>query len=134
MARVSLCPHYTISRSGFAKLSQADRGPGRFPFRSVCRPYQRQSKSKAKCTRGARRFFSLSLILPGRRRTLNLRRITLRALPAGVCVALRALTVSLQLQAISLRILHARRISCTSSRLSSPLVSRSPWLRQVVLS
>ncbi len=48
----------------------------------------------------ARLAFLLSLILPGRRRTLNSRRIALRALPSA-CVSYAP--VSLQLRAISCR-------------------------------
>lgn len=67
MARVFLYALIISYRSGFAKLSrQLDRGAsGRF-VPSVCQPYQRQSKRKAKCTRIARPcVFPLSLILPG---------------------------------------------------------------------
>ncbi len=78
--------------------------------------------------------FSLSLILPGRRRTLkSLERIALRALPAGVCYALRCeSTTAGHLVLMSLACLA--KMSCTSSRLNAPLVSAVSRLRQVVLS
>ncbi len=86
MARVFfMSPLYHIV-PGFAKLfHQRDRGPLDGSVPSVCRPsYQEQSKSKAKCTRGVRRAFSLSLILPGRRRTPKLpQAYCAGALPAG---------------------------------------------------
>ncbi len=113
-------------RSGFAKaVPQLDRGPLDGSVPSVCRPYQRQSKSKAKCTRGARPCLSLSLILPGRRQDAK----PPDALPCGRCpqevtVAFYALRCeSTTAGHPRCGVLHALQMSCTSSRLNSPLVS-----------
>ncbi len=100
----SLCPIIPY-RSGFAKLSrQLDQASGRFRSRHrFADLIQEQSKSRGSMhSRCSALPFSLSLILPIRR-TLNLRRIALRALPAGPCVALRAPRVSLQLRVSSCR-------------------------------
>ncbi len=82
-------------RSGFAKLSrQLDRGAsGRFPFRrfaDLIKDNQKQRLNTLAVLGLA--FFFTSLITPGRRRTLNLRRIVpCGRCPREYCVALRAL-------------------------------------------
>ena len=74
---------------------------------SVCRPYQRQSKSKAKCTRGARPcLFLLSLICQVCRRTLYLQTHCLAGVARrGVRRATRS-AMGLQLRAIIMQVLH----------------------------
>lgn len=111
MARVFLYAPIISYRSDFANLFQAvsvslTTGLWTFPP-SVCRPYQRQSKSKAKCTRGARPcLFLLSLILPGRRRTINLQTHCLAGVARrGVRRATRS-AMGLQLRAIIMQVLH----------------------------
>ncbi len=67
-------------RSGFAVVRQLDRGLLICSVPSVCTTLSKDNRA-AKCTRGARPcLFFLSLILPGRRRTLNLQTQLLRAL------------------------------------------------------
>lgn len=108
MARVFLYAPIISYCSGFAKLSrQLDRGPLDGSVPSVCRPYQRQSKSKAKCTRGARPcLFLLSLICQVCRRTLYLQTHCLAGVARrGVRRATRS-AMGLQLRAIIMQVLH----------------------------
>lgn len=111
MARVFLYAPIISYRSDFANLFQAVSASltaGLWTLSpSVCRPYQRQSKSKAKYTRGARPcLFLLSLILPGRRRTLYLQTHRLAGVARrGVRRATRS-AMGLQLRAIIMQVLH----------------------------
>ena len=112
MARVFLYVPIISYRSDFANLFQAvsaslTAGLWTFPP-SVCRPYQRQSKSKAKCTRGARPcLFLLSLICQVCRRTLNLQTHCLAGVARrGVRRATRS-AMNLLLPAIIMQVLHA---------------------------
>ena len=92
----------------FSTLSR-QRTAGLWTVHSVgLRPYQRQSKSKAKCTRGARPcLFLLSLIFQVCRRTLNLQTHCLAGVARrGVRRATRS-AVSLLLPAIIMQVLHA---------------------------
>ncbi len=71
----SLCPHHTPYRSGFAAAAN-DRGPLDSSVPSVLptlskKTIKKQAKMHSRCSALP---FSLSLILPGHRRTLNLRR------------------------------------------------------------
>ncbi len=108
-------------RSGFPALPLSlTAGLGR--FRSVrFADLIKTIKSKAKCTRGARRPFSLSLIFADRRRTLSLQ-THCRAGCAQGCVALRARCESTT-AGHSCRCLHALQDVMPRLRLSSPLVS-----------
>lgn len=111
MARVFLYAPIISYRSDFANLFQAvsvSLTPGLWTFPpSVCRPYQRQSKSKAKCTRGARPcLFLLSLICQVCRRTLDLQTHCLAGVARrGVRRATRS-AMGLQLRAIIMQVLH----------------------------
>ena len=130
MARVFLYAPIISYRSDFANLFQAvsvSLTPGLWTFPpSVCRPYQRQSKSKAKCTRGARPcLFLLSLIFRSADGRYTSRRIALRALPAGVCVALRAPLKGYRCKPSSCRSCKPCKMSCTSSRVSSSVSALS---------
>ncbi len=81
-------------RSGFAKLScQPDRRPLDGSVPSFARPYQRQSKSKAKCTHGCSAFSLACCRSPTDAKRPDA--FALRALPQG-CASRRA-AVSLQL-------------------------------------
>ena len=93
----------------FNRSRPVDHGPLDVPAVG-CRPYQRQSKSKAKCTRGARPcLFLLSLILPGRRRTLNLQTHCLAGVARrGVRRATRS-AMGLLLPAIIMQVLQTSK-------------------------
>jgi hypothetical protein len=114
LARVFLYAPIISYRSDFANLFQAvsvslTTGLWTFPP-SVCRPYQRQSKSKAKCTRGARPcLFLLSLILPGRRRTLNLQTHCLAGVARGGVRRATRSAVGLLLPAIIMQVLQTSK-------------------------
>jgi hypothetical protein len=111
---VFVLPLYHFHRGLSAKLCiffnrsrPVDHGPLDGSVPSVCRPYQRQSKSKAKCTRGARPcLFLLSLICQVCRRTLYLQTHRLAGVARrGVRRATRS-AMGLQLRAIIMQVLH----------------------------
>ncbi len=121
-----MSPLYHIVR--FAKLSrQLDCGPLTHLFRRFA-DLNKDNRSSINAPRCSALPFLLSLILPGRRRTLNLQ----TKLPCGRCprCALRcAPAVSAQLRTISCRSCMPCARCHASPRLSSPLVSAVSWLR-----
>ncbi len=128
----SLCPIIPY-RSGFCQLSrQLDRGPLDSSVPSVCRPYQRQIKSRLNALAVLKPCLFLSLILPGRRWTLNLQTFAL-PLPGVARRGVRRLpprsAVIYNAGPSSCRSCMPCKMSCYVFTLQLAFSLRSPWLR-----